>query len=79
MEQPQVEEQKVEKTNQVEQSKEGRKRTRGVERLVKDARENVGAPSNQHMQRRSLDQYTGYMAIMIELVESKPSSFKEVV
>lgn len=49
MKQPQMEEQRggrVEKSNQVEPSSEDRKRTREVETLMQDARENVGAPSN---------------------------------
>lgn len=46
---------------------------------MQDVRENVGAPSNLHKQRRSPDCYTSYMDLMTELVEIKPSSFKEVV
>ena len=61
----------------VKTSREGRKRTKEVDRLVQDARENVGAPSNVRRQRRSPERYTGYMALMIELVEIEPSSFKE--
>lgn len=37
------------------------------------------SPSNLCMQRRSPKRYTGYMALMIELVETKPSSFEEAV
>ena len=44
-----------------------------------DARKNVGQPSSQCRQRRSLEQYTGYMALVGECVESEPSSFEEVV
>jgi len=39
----------------------------------------VGAPSNQHRKRRSLDQFTSYMALMIELVDIDPSCFEEEV
>ena len=46
---------------------------------MQDARENVGAHSNQHRQRRSPVQYTSYMALMTELVDTKSSSFKEEI
>ena len=46
---------------------------------MQDARENVSAPSNLCRHRRSPDRYTGYMALMTELVETEPSYFKEVV
>ena len=46
---------------------------------MKDVRENVGAPSNQHRKRSSPDRYTNYMALMTELVENYPSSFEEEV
>eukprot|EP00253_Pinus_taeda_P009800 PITA_09800 len=42
-----------------------------------DVRENVGAPTSQRRQRRSLDRYTSYMALMSESVEVEPSSFEE--
>ena len=48
MEKPQFEEKRVDTTTQEEPSKEGRKRTMQVERLLQDVRENVGAPSNLH-------------------------------
>jgi hypothetical protein len=54
-----------------------KERTREADRLLQDARENVGAPTSQHRQRRSPDRYTGYMALMSELVETEPSSFEE--
>ena len=79
MEKPQVEEKRMGKTTQAKPSREGRKRTREAERLVQDAWENVGAPLNQLGQRRSLDQYNSYMALMTKLVETKSSSFEEVV
>ena len=44
-----------------------------------DARNNVGAPKSQSRQRRSPDQYTGYMALMSESVETEPSSFEEAM
>jgi len=39
----------------------------------------VVAPSNQHMQRRSPDRYTGYMDLMTKLVDIEPSSLKEAI
>lgn len=39
----------------------------------------MGAPPNQCRMRRSPNQYTSYMDLMSELVETKPSSFKEAV
>jgi len=63
----------------VETSRDGRNHTREVDRLMHDARENVGAPTSHHRQRRSLDQYTSYMALMRESVEVEPSSFKEAM
>lgn len=39
----------------------------------------MDSPSNQHRQRRSPDRYTSYMALMTQLVETEPSSFKEEV
>lgn len=79
MEHPQIEEKRMETYAQIEPSREGRKRTREVDRLVQDARENVRAPSNLRKQRRSLERYIGYMALMTKLVETKPSSFDEAV
>lgn len=70
-------EQRVEVATQAEPSREGRKRTREVERLMHYVMENMGDPSNLCKKRRSLDWHTGYMALMIELVETKPSSFEE--
>jgi len=69
----------VETSTQVESSRDGWKRTREADRLLLDARENVGEPSSQHRQRRSLDRYTGYMALVGECIETKPSSFEEAM
>jgi len=79
VEQPHTEEKRVEEPTHAKTSRDGRKRTKEADRLMHDSRENVGAPTSQRMQRRSLDQYTGYMALMSESVETKPSSFKEAV
>ena len=64
------------KQNHLEESRE---RTTEVDILVQDVRENVEAPSNLCRQRRSPKRYTSYMALMTELVEIEPSSFKESV
>ena len=39
----------------------------------------MGAPSSQRTKRRSLERCTVYMALMKKLIETKPSSFEEVV
>lgn len=44
-----------------------------------DARENMGASTSQHKQRRSLDEYFGYMVLMSKSVKVEPSSFEEGV
>ena len=54
-------------------------RTREVDRLLEDVRENVGAPSSQRRQRRSRERYAGYMALFRECVKTEPSSFEEEV
>ena len=47
-EQPHAEVPGVETSTQAESSRDGQKRTREADRLLEDARENVGAPSSQH-------------------------------
>ena len=79
MEKPQVEEERVETSTQLETSEEGRKRIREANRLVQDVRENVGTPSNFCRSRRSPNRYTGYMDLMTELVDTNPSSFNEAI
>ena len=69
----------METSTYAESSKEGRKCTREIEILLDDARENVGAPSSQRRQRRSLERYTRYMALRGACVVMEPSSFQEVV
>ena len=67
VEQPQVEEQtddREEEPTQPESSREGRKRNKVVYSLVQDEWEHVGAPISLCRKRRSLDIYTGYMALM---------------
>jgi len=51
----------VEAPTHAEESRDGRKCTREADILMHDARENVGAPTSQCRQRRSLDWYIGYM------------------
>jgi len=77
VEQPHAEVPGVETSTQAESSREGRKRTREADRLLSDARENVGETSSQCRKRRSPDRYTGYMALVGECVETEPSSFEE--
>ena len=78
-EQPHAEVLGVETSTQVESSRDGRKRTREADKLLEDARENVGAPPSQHRQRRSPERYTRYMALAGECVDTEPSSFEEAV
>lgn len=47
LEKPHVEEQRVEAPNHAETSKDRRKNTREADRLMHDAKENVGAPTSQ--------------------------------
>eukprot|EP00253_Pinus_taeda_P010452 PITA_10452 len=79
VEQPYAKEQRVETPTHAENSRDGRKHTREAEKLMHDARENVGAPTSQHRKWRSPDQHTSYIALMSESVEVDPSSFEEVV
>ena len=79
VEQPQVEVERVEASTHAKTSKDGRKCTREANILFHDIKENVGAPTWQHRQRRSPDQYTSYMDLMSEILETKPSTFKEAV
>eukprot|EP00253_Pinus_taeda_P016364 PITA_16364 len=74
---PHVEVYKVETSTQAESSREGRKHTIEVDRLLDDAWENGGAPSSQRKKRRSLERYTRYMALMGACVVIEPSSFQE--
>ena len=74
VEQPQVEEQRVVETTHAKPStRYGRKCARHANIFSIDARDNVGAPTSQCRQRRSLEWYTVYMAFMREGIEIKPS------
>ena len=39
----------------------------------------MGDPTSVHRKRRSPKRYTGYMALMIDLIEKNPSSFEETI
>ena len=54
-EQPQAEVYRVEAPTHAKTSRDRRKHTKEVDRLVLDARENVGAPTSQCRKRRSLE------------------------
>lgn len=69
----------METPTHAEPSSDGRKCTREADRLLHDARENMGAPTSQRRQRRSPKRNTSYMALMSGCVKTKPSSFEEVV
>ena len=69
----------METSTHVESSRDGWKRSREVDRLMLDARENVGQPYSHRRQRRSPERYIGYMAHVGECAETKPSSFEETV
>lgn len=69
----------METSTQAEPSIEGRKRTKEDDRLVQDAREKMGDPSNFHRKRRSHERYTSYMDLMTDILESEPSSLKKEV
>eukprot|EP00253_Pinus_taeda_P013598 PITA_13598 len=79
VEQPHAEEQGVETPTHAESSRDGRKHMREADRLLHDARENVGAPTSQCKQRRSPERYTGYMDFMSGSIEIEPSSFEEAM
>jgi len=62
--QPHAEVPGVETSTQPKSSRDGWKCTREADRLLEDARENVGEPSSQCRQRRSYERYNGYMALL---------------
>lgn len=69
----------METTTPGDSSTDGQKRSREADRLMLDARENVGQQSSQRRESRSLERYTGYMALVGECVATEPSSFHKVV
>ena len=69
----------VETTHVDPSTRDGRKHTREADKLFLDARENVGAPTSQCRQRRSLEWYTGYMSLVKKDTEIEPSSFEEAI
>ena len=44
-----------------------------------DVAEHVGAPKSLHRQKKTLDRFTGYMALMSKCIVTEPSSFEEEV
>lgn len=76
---PHVEDPGVKTSTQAKYSRDGRSHVREADILLDDARENVGVPTSQCWWRRSLERYTGYMALMGECVVTEPYSFKEEV
>ena len=79
VEHPHVEFHRVETSTHEESLRERIKCTREADRLLDDAQENVGAPSSHRRERRSLERYTRYMALMGACVVTETSSFQEVV
>ena len=80
VEQPQAEDHGLAENTHAEPStRDGRKHTKKDDRLLLDARENVGAPTSQQRQKISPKRYTGYMDLMSESIEIGPSSFEEAV
>ena len=69
----------VETSTHADSSRDGLKYSSEANKLMLDVSENVGCPSSQCRQRRSLERYICYMALAGESVETKPSSFEEVV
>ena len=67
----------MEELTDTETSRDGRKRTKEANKLMHDAKNNVGAPASQHRKRMSPNQYTGYMDLMRKSVEFESSSFEE--
>ena len=74
-----AEDPRVETSTHAESSRDGRKRSREANRLMMDVREDVGQPSSHHRKRRAPEQYTGYMALVRQCVETETSSFEELV
>ena len=55
----------------------GRKRNREISQTLRDAQEFVGAPSTSFRQSRPPQRYSGYMALMSDLIDKEPSGFQE--
>jgi hypothetical protein len=54
-----------------------RRRPKWDERTLKEAQEQVEAPSTLVRMSRVPPRFSGYTALMSELIEAEPSSFKE--
>ena len=70
VEKPQAEHERAEAPTHANTSKYGMNRTKETNKLLHNARENVGEPTSQRRQRRSLDRYTWYTAMVCELVKA---------
>jgi len=46
-----------------------------VQQRLRDAQEFVGTPRTGSKQQRQLEKYTGYMALLNQLVDCEPSSY----
>jgi hypothetical protein len=57
----------------------GIKYTMEGDRLRLDVAQNVGAPTSQHRQRQSHDQFTRYVALMRKCIVTEPYSFQKSV
>jgi hypothetical protein len=77
VDQPHEEVHGVEEATHVDPSiKNGRNHTTEADRFRLDVAQNVGAPTSQDRQRQSLDQFTGYMALMSKCIVTEPYSFQ---
>ena len=65
----------AEKTHALPSTGNGRRHTMEADRLRLDVVENVGAATSLHKQRHSVDNFTGYMALMSNCIVIEPSSF----
>jgi hypothetical protein len=54
-----------------------RRCTKWVDQLIKEARERVEAPTSIFRKRKPPQRYIGCLALMTELIDSNPSSYKE--
>ena len=76
MDQPHEEVHEVEENTHAEPSIiNGKRHITEADRLRLDATENIGAPNSKRRQRKSLNRFTGYMALMRKCIVTEPSSF----
>jgi len=48
-----------------------------TDELIKETQETIGAPSSTFKLTKQPQRYMRYMALMIELIDSEPSCYKE--